>query len=124
MSPFDDTAGMASEQSSRQVLKRPLVAALTSTMSDGAIRAAFRICITVCCLSVRSLTYCWCGCQGVRGVPLGMRRIPPEYLDPETSDRSVAADVLVREEPDEEEDEEGDGEEKEGEEEDDEGYSE
>ena len=37
----------------------------------------------------------------------------------------VAADVLVREEPDEEEDEEGDGEEKEGEEEeDDEGYSE
>ena len=28
-----------------------------------------------------------------------MRRIPPEYLDPETSDRSVAADVLVREEP-------------------------
>src|SRR6266516_524098 len=38
-------------------------------------------------------------CQGVRGVPLGMRRIPPEYLDPETSDRSVAADVLVREEP-------------------------
>src|SRR6266566_2592936 len=114
MSPFDDTAGMASEQSSREV--RPLVAALTSTMSDGAIRAAFRICITVCCLSVRSLTYCWCGCQGVRGVPLGMRRIPPEYLDPETSDRSVAADVLVREEPD--------GEEKEGEEEDDEGYSE
>ncbi len=44
-------------------------------------------------------------------------RIPPEYLDPETSDRWVAADVLVREEPDEEEDEEEDGEEKEGEEE-------
>ena len=44
---------------------------------------------------------------------------------PKTSDRWVAADVLVREEPDEEEDEEGDGEEKEGEEEDDdEGYSE
>ena len=54
-----------------------------------------------------------------------MRRIRPEYLDPETSDRWVAADVLVREEPDEEDDdEEGDGEEKEGEEEDDEGYSE
>jgi len=54
-----------------------------------------------------------------------MSRIYPEYLDAETSDRSVAADVLVREEPDEEEDdEEGDGEEKEGEEEDDEGYSE
>jgi len=50
----------------------------------------------------------------------------PEYLDPETSDRSVTADVLVREEPEEEDDddEEGDGEEKEGEEEDDEGYSE
>ena len=30
---------------------------------------------------------------------MGMRRIPPEYLDPETSDRSVAADVLVQEEP-------------------------
>ena len=53
-----------------------------------------------------------------------MSRIPPEYLGPEPLDRSVAADVLVREEPDEEEDEEGDGEEKEGEEEDDEGYSE
>src|SRR6266566_2265509 len=63
-------------------------------------------------------------CQRIRGVPLGMRRIHPECLDPETSDRSVAADVLVREEPDEEDDEEGDGEEKEGEEEDDEGYSE
>ena len=77
------------------------------------------------CLLVRSLTYCRCGCQRVRGVPLGMRRTRPEYLDPKTSDRWVAADVLVREEPDEEEDEEGDGEEKEGEEEeDDEGYSE
>src|SRR5438067_13930921 len=64
-------------------------------------------------------------CQRVRGVPLGMRRIHPECLDPKTSDRSVAADVLVREEPDEEDDdEERDGEEKEGEEEDDEGYSE
>jgi len=56
-------------------------------------------------------------CQRVRGVPLGMRRISPEYLDAHQSERSVAADVLVREEPDEEEDEEGDGEEKEGEEE-------
>ncbi len=61
-------------------------------------------------------------CQRIRGVPLGMRRIHPECLDPETSDRWVSADVLVREEPDD--DEEGDGEEKEGEEEDDEGYSE
>ncbi len=94
-------------------------------MSDAAIRAAFRIYITVCCLLVRSLTYCRCRCLRVRGVPLGMRRTRPEYLDPKTSDRWVAADVLVREEPDEEEDEEGDGEEKEGEEEeDDEGYSE
>src|SRR5205823_11289433 len=53
-------------------------------------------------------------CQRVRGVPLGMRRIRPEYLDAHSSDRSVAADDLVREEPDEGEDEEGDGEEKEG----------
>ena len=54
-----------------------------------------------------------------------MSRIHPECPDSDPSDRSVAADVLVREEADEEEDdEEGDGEEKEGEEEDDEGYSE
>jgi hypothetical protein len=42
-----------------------------------------------------------------------MRRIRPEFLDADPSDRSVAADVLVREEPEEEEndddDEEGDG---------------
>jgi len=31
----------------------------------------------------------------------------PENLDPEISDRSVAADVHFREEPDEEEDEQG-----------------
>ena len=37
-----------------------------------------------------------------------MSRIRPEYLDAETPDLSVAADILVREEPDEEdEDEEG-----------------
>ena len=46
-----------------------------------------------------------------------MRRIRPEYLDADRSDRSIAADVLVREEPDDDDDEEGDGEEKEGEEE-------
>ena len=50
---------MASEQSSLEVLKRPVVAALTPKMSDAAIRAAFRI-----CLSVRSLTYCRCGAKG------------------------------------------------------------
>jgi hypothetical protein len=41
-----------------------------------------------------------------------MRRISPEYFDPDRADRSVAANVLVREEPDKEEDEqedEGDG---------------
>ena len=126
MSPFDDTAGMASEQSSREVLNCPLVAALTPKMSDAAIRAAFRICMTVCRLSVRSLTYCRCGAKGYEAYHWAMSRMRPEYLDPETSDRSVTADVLVREEPEEEDDddEEGDGEEKEGEEEDDEGYSE
>jgi hypothetical protein len=52
-------------------------------------------------------------------------RIRSEYLDADTSDRSIAADVLVREEPDEEEDEEDDGEEEDGEDkEDDDGYSE
>jgi hypothetical protein len=54
-----------------------------------------------------------------------MSRIHPECPDSDPPDRSVAANFLVREEPDEEEDdEEGDGEEKDGEEEGDEGYSE
>jgi len=64
----------------------------------------------------------------VRGVPLGMRRIRPEYLDSDPSDRSVAADVLLRHEPDEEEDEEedeGDGKEDgDDDDKDDDGYSE
>jgi hypothetical protein len=59
------------------------------------------------------------------GVPLGMSRIRPEFLGPDHSDRSVAVDVLVREEPDEEEDEEDRGEEEDDDkEEDNEGYSE
>jgi len=49
-----------------------------------------------------------CVCRGVRGVPLGMSRIHPECSDSDPSDRSVAADVLLRQEPDEEEDEEED----------------
>ena len=54
-----------------------------------------------------------------------MRRTRPEYLDPKTSDRWVAADVLVREEPDEEEeDEEENEEDNDNEEGDDDGYSE
>jgi hypothetical protein len=54
-----------------------------------------------------------------------MSRIPPEYLGPETLDRSVAADVLVREEPDEEEEgEEENQQDKDKEEDDDDGYSE
>ena len=62
---------------------------------------------------------------------VGMSSIHPESLDPDPSDRSVAADVLLREEPDEEEDEdnekdnEKDNDETDGEEDaDDEGYSE
>jgi hypothetical protein len=61
---------------------------------------------------------------GMSGVPLSMSRIRPENLDPEISDRSAAADVLFREEPDEEEDEEEDEQEDDNEEDDDEGYSE
>jgi len=62
--------------------------------------------------------------QRVRGVPLGMSRIRPECHDSEPSDRSMAADVLVREEPDdEEEDEENDREEGDDDDEEDEGYS-
>jgi hypothetical protein len=56
-----------------------------------------------------------------------MSRIHPECLDPDHSDRSVAADVLVRDEPEDEEDEEedeGDGKEDGDDDEDDDGYSE
>jgi hypothetical protein len=59
-----------------------------------------------------------------------MSRFLPEDRDPEISDRSVAADVLLRQEPDAEEDEEeedeGDGKEKEDDDDDDtdDGYSE
>ena len=54
-------------------------------------------------------------------------RIRLEYLDADPSDRSVAADVLFREEPDEEEDEDNEKDDDETDEEedgDDEGYSE
>lgn len=52
-----------------------------------------------------------------------MGRIRPEYLDPEVSDRPVAAGVLFREDPDDEEDED-DEQDEDNEEDDDEGYSE
>jgi hypothetical protein len=59
---------------------------------------------------------------------LDMSRIHPECPDSDLSDRSVAADVLLRQEPDEEEDEEedeGDGkEDDDGDDKDDDGYSE
>ncbi len=60
-------------------------------------------------------------------VPLSMYRIRLECADPETSDRPIDADVLVRQEPDEEEEEdEGDGTEDEDDDDDDtdDGYSE
>ena len=59
-----------------------------------------------------------------------MSRIDPECLDSDPSGRSVAADVLLRQEPDEEEDddeEEGEGDGKEDDDDhdkDDDGYSE
>jgi hypothetical protein len=56
-----------------------------------------------------------------------MSSIHPECLDSDSSDRSVAADVLLRQEPDEEEDEdedEGNRREDDEDEETDEGYSE
>ena len=53
---------------------------------------------------------------------MDMSRIYAECLDSDTSDRSVAADVLLRQEPDEEEDEEEDeGDGKEDDDDDDEG---
>jgi hypothetical protein len=67
-------------------------------------------------------------CQGLRGVPLGMTRIHSERPDCDPSDHSLATDVLLRHEPDEEEDEEEDeGNGKEDDDEDDvndDGYSE
>ena len=69
-------------------------------------------------------------CQGLRGVPLDMGRIHPERPDTNPFDRSVTADVLLRQEPDEEDEEEdeGDGKDDDADEdqgnEDDEGYSE
>jgi len=56
-----------------------------------------------------------------RGVPLVMQRINAEHLAP---DHSVAADILVREEPDEEEEDEDDGKDKDDEDEENDGYSE
>jgi hypothetical protein len=56
-----------------------------------------------------------------------MRSIHPECLDSDPSDRSVAADVVLRQEPDEEDEEENEGDGKEDdddEDEGDEGYSE
>src|SRR2546428_13721040 len=104
---------MASEQSSLEVLKRPVVAALTPKMSDAAIRAAIRICMTVCLLSLRSLTYCRCGAKGYEAYHWAMSRICPEYLDPETPHRSVAPEVPLREDPQERQgDDNEDGEEK------------
>jgi hypothetical protein len=69
------------------------------------------------------------GSVTIRGVPLNMTRLRPEYLAPETSSGFVAADSLLRKEPDEEEDEEedeDDGKEQDDDddEENDEGYSE
>jgi hypothetical protein len=54
-----------------------------------------------------------------------MSRTQSEFLDADPSSRSRAADVLVREEPEDEEDEEDDGKEEDDEDkEDGEGYSE
>ena len=63
------------------------------------------------------------------GVPSDMSRIHPECPDSDSSDRSVAADVLLRQEPaeeEEEEEDEGDGcdEEDDDDDETDDGYSE
>ena len=60
-----------------------------------------------------------------RGVPLRMSKIQQEFLDADPFSRSRAADVLVREEPEDEEDEEDEDKEEDDEDkEDDEGYSE
>jgi hypothetical protein len=65
----------------------------------------------------------------VRGAPLDMSRKHSEWRGSDPSDRSVAADVLLRQEPEEEEGQEEDEDEDDGNEDDDEtnaddGYSE
>lgn len=58
-----------------------------------------------------------------KGVRLHMKR--PEYLDVDSSERSIGADVRARDEPDEEEDEDdNDHHDEDDEEENDDGYSE
>jgi hypothetical protein len=59
------------------------------------------------------------------GVRLGMTKIHPEHPDSDRSDHSLAAEVLLRQEPDEEEEEdEGDGKEDDDDDGDEDGYSE
>jgi hypothetical protein len=53
-----------------------------------------------------------------------MYRKNSEYLDPDTSDRSVTADVLLRQEPEEDEEEDEGDDKEEDDEESDGGYSE
>jgi hypothetical protein len=63
--------------------------------------------------------------KGYEAYHLGMSRIHPECSDADPLDRSVAANALLRQEPDEEEDEdEGDAKEDEDDGEEDDGYSE
>ena len=55
-----------------------------------------------------------CRCHGAQSVPLNMSRIYREYLEPDANDRSVTADHLLRQEPDEDENEEEEEDEEEG----------
>jgi hypothetical protein len=64
--------------------------------------------------------------DAVKTLPLDMSRTHPKYPDSDPSDRSVAADLLLREEPDAEEDEEEEEDEgtEDDDDKDDDGYSE
>src|SRR6266699_2911438 len=64
-----------------------------------------RSCVGVCGIEAIEGIMARCPCQGIR-VPLDMRRMNPECPDSDSSDRSVVADVILRQEPDEEEEEE------------------
>jgi hypothetical protein len=63
-------------------------------------------------------------CLVIRSVPLDMSKIHPECPDPDIYGRSVAAVVLLRQEPNVEEDEEEEDEEEDDDDDDDDGYSE
>ena len=84
-------------------------------------------CVGICGIEAIEVDYCALYMQSVLGVPLDMSRIHPKYPHSDPSNWSGVADILLRQEPDEEEDDEdgeGDGQKDDDEDREDNGYSE